>query len=197
MCIRDSNIIALGRDASATANDSFAFGNGVTADLAGLVALGSVVNSFRLPGIASDLSRSRQSGDVFFVTSDADGNLATTTTPVSGKTSASKSVADTPVVTNTAAVDTAAETDQPSQLNALDERDASGLSGPTAGPLTGVSDDAIFGSNLTAEAQPVATPIAATGAAAEDVLTNTNNICLLYTSPSPRDATLSRMPSSA
>ena len=25
----------------------------------------------------------------------------------------------------------------------------------------------------------------------------TNNICLLYTSPSPRDATLSRMPSSA
>ena len=24
-----------------------------------------------------------------------------------------------------------------------------------------------------------------------------NNICLLYTSPSPRDATLSRMPSSA
>ena len=26
---------------------------------------------------------------------------------------------------------------------------------------------------------------------------NMNNICLLYTSPSPRDATLSRMPSSA
>ena len=184
MCIRDR------------ANDAFAFGNGVTADLAGLVALGSVVNSFRLPGIASDLSRSRQSGDVFFVTSDADGNLATTTTPVSGKTSASKSVADTPVVTNTAAVDTAAETDQSSRLT-LEESNASGLSGPAAGPLTGVSDDAIFGSNLTAEAQPVATPIAATGAAAEDVLTNTNNICLLYTSPSPRDRTRSRMPSSA
>ena len=149
----------------------------MTADLAGLVALGSVVNSFRLPGIASDLSRSRQSGDVFFVTSDADGNLATTTTPVTGKTSASKSVADAPVVTNTAAnSQTVSETVQPSQLNALDERDVSGLSGPTAGPLTGVSDDAIFGSNLTAEAQPVATPIAATGAAAEDVLTNTNNI---------------------
>ena len=26
---------------------------------------------------------------------------------------------------------------------------------------------------------------------------NTDNVCLLYTSPSPRDATLSRMPSSA
>ena len=28
-------------------------------------------------------------------------------------------------------------------------------------------------------------------------VTNSNSICLLYTSPSPRDATLSRMPSSA
>ena len=31
----------------------------------------------------------------------------------------------------------------------------------------------------------------------DDVLSGKNNICLLYTSPSPRDATLSRMPSSA
>ena len=32
---------------------------------------------------------------------------------------------------------------------------------------------------------------------AKDTQTARNNVCLLYTSPSPRDATLSRMPSSA
>ena len=31
----------------------------------------------------------------------------------------------------------------------------------------------------------------------QSILKNSNKICLLYTSPSPRDATLSRMPSSA
>ena len=36
--------------------------------------------------------------------------------------------------------------------------------------------------------------LSSTGAGALEVL---NNVCLLYTSPSPRDATLSRMPSSA
>ena len=41
-------------------------------------------------------------------------------------------------------------------------------------------------------------PNAATGISVEDVVPNGfSNICLLYTSPSPRDATLSRMPSSA
>ena len=32
---------------------------------------------------------------------------------------------------------------------------------------------------------------------AKSTITTTDQICLLYTSPSPRDATLSRMPSSA
>ena len=35
------------------------------------------------------------------------------------------------------------------------------------------------------------------GSTEEDILYEWNSICLLYTSPSPRDATLSRMPSSA
>ena len=33
--------------------------------------------------------------------------------------------------------------------------------------------------------------------AIEDIMGDTNNACLLYTSPSPRDGLLSRMPSSA
>ena len=35
------------------------------------------------------------------------------------------------------------------------------------------------------------------GARGEDIMFSSNNTCLLYTSPSPRDGLLSRMPSSA
>ena len=35
------------------------------------------------------------------------------------------------------------------------------------------------------------------GSATYNIYVGEDNVCLLYTSPSPRDATLSRMPSSA
>ena len=49
---------------------------------------------------------------------------------------------------------------------------------------------------LIAETGPVSN-IAQTIIEAKRVVQETINACLLYTSPSPRDATLSRMPSSA
>ena len=48
---------------------------------------------------------------------------------------------------------------------------------------------------LLLDAAAVSTLAEATGDVAND--DNLNSACLLYTSPSPRDATLSRMPSSA
>ena len=49
------------------------------------------------------------------------------------------------------------------------------------------------------ESQVLALPIAGimTNADGQKVASQYSKICLLYTSPSPRDATLSRMPSSA
>jgi len=42
-----------------------------------LVAIGTTNDTYRTPGITSSLSRSRQSGPLEVVTSDANGNLAT------------------------------------------------------------------------------------------------------------------------
>ena len=54
------------------------------------------------------------------------------------------------------------------------------------------------GADLEADLSDPAGPAKlAEDAGAIDVLVNNAGVCLLYTSPSPRDATLSRMPSSA
>ena len=54
--------------------------------------------------------------------------------------------------------------------------------------------------NVTAAAEepaPQDTPLTEAGMPPGDVPEATTRICLLYTSPSPRDTALSRMPSSA
>ena len=76
-----------------------------------------------------------------------------------------------------------------------------------AGALTQQNAEALFGIALTQLVRPGAPVVYGgftsnvdmkTGAPAFGTPENTRaNICLLYTSPSPRDATLSRMPSSA
>ena len=56
----------------------------------------------------------------------------------------------------------------------------------------GMGNTILLGTSVTKN-----TATAASDLYFEDFTIDANNVCLLYTSPSPRDATLSRMPSSA
>ena len=105
--------IAIGRDARTeeTHTNSAAFGFGAITTLANQVVLGTDNVTYVLPGVTSTLSRSRQTGAIYYVTSDADGNLATTDEPVppSGGSSvsapssppASSGEVESPVATST------------------------------------------------------------------------------------------------
>ena len=83
--------IAIGQGSYANASGASAIGRGAHAGWAGSTAIGAgasttrdfqmvfggVANTYTLPGLASDASRSSQSGAVQLVTTDASGNLAT------------------------------------------------------------------------------------------------------------------------
>jgi hypothetical protein len=74
--------IAVGSGTSAVALGSVAigtdaYGNGAQASLFNQVVIGTKEQTYTTPGITSDFSRSRQSGPIELVTSDANGNLAT------------------------------------------------------------------------------------------------------------------------
>jgi len=68
---------AIGEGATVTADHGTAIGAGATATLPNQVVLGTKSDTYTAPGITSSLSRSRQSGPLEVVTSDANGNLAT------------------------------------------------------------------------------------------------------------------------
>ncbi|OKO79856.1 YadA-like family protein, partial [Bradyrhizobium sp. NAS96.2] len=68
---------ALGAGASASFSNSTAIGAGAAATAANQVAIGTASNTYRMAGVASAASLAAQSGPVSFVTSDAAGNLAT------------------------------------------------------------------------------------------------------------------------
>jgi hypothetical protein len=68
---------AFGDNASATGENSAAIGPGAVASQDNEVVLGTSSHSYQAPGITSSQSRSRQSGQLEIVTSDANGNLAT------------------------------------------------------------------------------------------------------------------------
>jgi hypothetical protein len=72
-----SDAIAVGTNAQANAPGSAAFGQGAVASLPQQQVLGTSASTYSMPGIPSDLSRSRQVGPLEVVTSDAQGNLAT------------------------------------------------------------------------------------------------------------------------
>lgn len=76
--------IALGAGASAGYNNSVAIGAGATALRDGQVMLGSSSNTYTLAGIGSAASRAAQTGPVKVVTSDANGNLATSDFDIAG-----------------------------------------------------------------------------------------------------------------
>jgi len=68
---------AVGTNASATHAYSAAFGHDATTTRANQQVFGTANNTYTMPGITSDASRSAQSGPLEVVTSDGAGNLAT------------------------------------------------------------------------------------------------------------------------
>ena len=71
------NDTALGAGATVTADHSTALGAGAKATLPNQFVMGTKSDTYKAPGVTSSLSRSRQSGPLEVVTSDANGNLAT------------------------------------------------------------------------------------------------------------------------
>ena len=74
-----ANSTAIGNDAFAFFANSAAFGNGAVATSANQQMFGTASNTYTMPGITSAASAAAQSGPVQIVTSDAGGNLATST----------------------------------------------------------------------------------------------------------------------
>ena len=248
-----ANSVSLGADSVSSGARSVAIGFGASATLANQFAFGTNVTIYTLPGLGvggASRGNANQSGDVQFVTTDDQGNLGTTTTPPSGKTSApsgstkgttqgttqgtTKTAYSEPVSSSSSPV-----ASQPPQIEeaSLDTSTTSvsnlGESVPlteTAQP-TDVSPDTI-GTNLGvapanpprilpessfASLQAVGLNSQAISVNSEAIDVNTRAIaanrvlidqafagigenataCLLYTSPSPRDLSTSRMPSSA
>ncbi len=71
-----SNTTAVGQGAQANAAGSAAFGQGAVASLSNQQVFGTSSNTYSTPGITSAQSKSRQSGPLEVVTTDANGNLA-------------------------------------------------------------------------------------------------------------------------
>jgi trimeric autotransporter adhesin len=72
------NSAALGVNANATFANSTAVGTGATTTRANQQSFGTAANTYTLAGITSGASKAAQSGPIQIVTSDANGNLATT-----------------------------------------------------------------------------------------------------------------------
>jgi len=73
-----TNATAIGPNSSATLANSTVIGNGAAATAANQMALGTASNTYRMSGITSAASLAAQVGPTSLVTTDAFGNLATT-----------------------------------------------------------------------------------------------------------------------
>ena len=71
------NAIAIGRNSDALHANSTAIGTGAVTTADNQMMFGTASETYTTPGITSGTSRSRQSGPLEVVTSDANGNLAT------------------------------------------------------------------------------------------------------------------------
>jgi hypothetical protein len=71
------NSTAIGVGSSAAFANSTAIGNGATATATNQIALGTASNTYKMSGITSAASLAAQTGPVSLVTTDALGNLAT------------------------------------------------------------------------------------------------------------------------
>ena len=77
--VAGADAVAVGTGASANFTNSTAIGSGATVTRANQQVFGTASNTYTMPGITSAASRAAQSGPTQIVTSDAGGNLATTT----------------------------------------------------------------------------------------------------------------------
>ncbi len=73
---------AVGAGAIAQGANSSAFGAGAIATLDNQQMFGTPLNTYTLAGINTQASKNAQTGDTYLVTSDASGNLATTSLPL-------------------------------------------------------------------------------------------------------------------
>lgn len=73
------NTVAVGANSQALSNGGIAIGADVTATRENQVAIGTAAHTYTLAGINSDASKAAQTGSAYMVTSDAAGNLATST----------------------------------------------------------------------------------------------------------------------
>jgi hypothetical protein len=71
--------VAIGTNSTANFANSAAFGSGAITTRANQQVFGTATNTYTMSGIASSASRAAQSGPVQLVTSDAGGNLASST----------------------------------------------------------------------------------------------------------------------
>jgi YadA-like membrane anchor domain/Head domain of trimeric autotransporter adhesin len=74
-----ANSISIGTNSTANFANSAAFGQGATVTFANQQVFGTATNTYTTPGITSAASKAAQSGPLQLVTSDAGGNLATST----------------------------------------------------------------------------------------------------------------------
>jgi hypothetical protein len=75
--VTGANGVAIGTGSSANFSNSAAFGNGAVVTRANQQVFGTASNTYTMGGITSSASKAAQSGPVQLVTSDAGGNLAT------------------------------------------------------------------------------------------------------------------------
>ena len=75
--VAGNNAVAVGTGSSANFSNSAAVGNGATVTRANQQVFGTASNTYTMGGVSSVASRAAQSGPVQLVTSDAGGNLAT------------------------------------------------------------------------------------------------------------------------
>lgn len=73
------NTVAVGANSQALSNGGIAIGANVTATRENQVAIGTAAHTYTLAGINSAASKAAQGGPAYMVTSDAEGNLATST----------------------------------------------------------------------------------------------------------------------
>ncbi|NNE48580.1 MAG: hypothetical protein HKN38_00085, partial [Altererythrobacter sp.] len=172
---------AVGRDTSATHSGSSAFGFGATTSLANQMVFGTSSTTYVMPGITSALSAARQSGTIYYVTSDSAGNLAISSTPVSdssGDSSGGSSdpvpVGDAPVATNTGTptsgpiagsggVESGGSVESTSEgvesVRPGERRNGeTGLTGPVDNGSSEITEG-VIGSNLVGSSGPETTPI--------------------------------------
>jgi len=180
------NTLALGRDSNAGHNNSAAIGFGATTTLANQMVFGTTNVTYVLPGLTSAASNNRQSGDLYFVTTDEDGNLGTqpvdgggsskssnpsgTTKSASTSSTSSSSSSSSPVSTGGAVIEEAGLDTSLTQTSNLSFDPFSG--GDTA---TDVSGETI-GSNLRIGTAPTSTPVQNNTAAVQSVSLNSSAI---------------------